>query len=260
MRLFGHRRQAEPRNLADVATMFGRARVYDVRSGDEPAMRILDVEGTWQSGCYLGSRSHDLVFRYHRRFAGVLMRHHLPGCHALMLGGGGFSFPAWLLAHDPASRVDVIEIDPTIIDLAERWLALSQLSADERARLRIVCADAVEFLEWQSAQARSGQALDRAAPYGLIVNDLFAAERPTRELMEPDGVRLIHDALAPEGLYLANVVSALKGSRSRPLRRVVSSLREGFAHVRVMPLGADEPRIADNNVVIASDADLSWLT
>lgn len=251
MHLFRRKRKPDPRNLADFPTLFGQTRIYDVRQDGGDVMRVLDVEGTWQSARYLGERSRDLAFRYHQRFAEVLTVRGLKGGRALMLGGGGFAFPTWLLGHDSAATVDVIEIDPDIIELAEQWMSLAELSADERGRLDILCTDAVS---WLAARSKGD------TPYDLVINDLFAAEAPARALMDVRGAELIHDALAPGGLYLANVVSALRGSRARPLRSVVAALGECFAHVHVLPLGADEPWTRDNNIVIASDHELAWLS
>ena len=251
MRIFGRKRRDE-RYLADEQTMFGRTRIYDVAAEGAGRMRVLDVEGTWQSACYLGSRADELAFRYHRSFAEVLEAHGRPPGHALMLGGGGFAFPAWLLAHHPDVQVEVIEIDPSIVALARRWLSLATLTQEEESRLRIVVADATDELRRRAAKACRPS-------HDLIVNDLFAAERPERALMDARGLAVVRSLLAPGGLYLANVVSALRGARSRPLQQVREALDATFAHVLVLPLGADEPRVADNNVVIASDAELAWL-
>lgn len=245
----GRGRRRNKRYLAEADTLFGRARIFDLHPDDDETMRILDVESTWQSACYLEPHADELAFRYHRRFADLVMMRWPYGGRALMLGGGGFAFPSWLVRHDPQAEVDAVEIDPTIIELAERWLALSFLTPEERGRLRVICSDATTYLRELGASGRSGS-------YDLVVNDLFAAERPERTLMEASGMLLAKAALAPGGIYLANVVSALKGSRSRPLSMVTEALGQTFAHQLVLPLGADAPRVPDNNIVIASDHEL----
>ncbi len=266
---FLHRRTStkSSRYLADVRTMFGRARVYDMSDDAGDLMRILDVENTWQSACYLGQRSGELAFRYHQSFADVLEAHGSlnSDVRALMLGGGGFAFPAWLVTNNPLALVDAVEIDAAVIELAERWLALASLQPQERARLTIINRDAVSVL--QELQPHVGNSVGNGAHgeadtprYDLVVNDLFAAEHPESALMNADGARLAHDALKPGGLYLANVVSALHGARARTIVRVTSALEQTFSHVLILPLGADTPRVPDNNVVIASDMPFDWLS
>lgn len=237
----------EGRYLEQRPSMFGRARIYDVAETDGLTMRVLDIEGTWQSALYLECGADQLAFAYHRHFAEVLTARGLTSARTLMLGGGGFAFPSWLVAHDAAAEVVAVEIDPTIIELAERWLAPAYLAEEERARLSIVCGDALHHLRTQAA---------KEASFGVIINDLFAASRPEQALMEPEGIALVKQALEPGGLYMANVISALRGSRSRPLSRVLSALEASFAHTAVIPLGADSPCTPDNNVVIASDVAL----
>ena len=120
---------------------------------------------------------------------------------------------------------------------------MDRLTATQRSRLTVHCDDARSFLE----------AGNVGGPFDLIVNDLFAARHPEASLMEESGARLVRRWLADDGIYVANVVSALKGRRAKPLKQVVGALGRVFAHVEVIALGLDEPRSSDNNVVIAWD-------
>lgn len=232
-------------DLADVPTLFGRAQVYETTDGEGDLLRVLDVDGTWQSAAYVDERWSELAFRYHRLFAGVFWLG-APIERALMLGGGAFSFPTYVLMHRPGVQADVVEIDPAIIELARRWFFLDRLMPAQRARLNVVCGDAVAHLERCVATNRR---------YDLVVNDLFAAQEPTEYLMTGEGAQLLKQVLAPGGIYLANVVSALRGRRAKPLRSVRSALQGHFGTVVTIPLGAGEPRSPDNNVVIATDGD-----
>ena len=91
----------------------------------------------------------------------------------------------------------------------------------------------------------------------MIANDCFGALLPTRSLATLEGARIAKGRLAQDGIYVANVVSALEGERSRLLRDVTRTLREVFSHVYVIPCSTDEPDVEDNNVVVASDAPLA---
>ncbi|MBQ9006439.1 MAG: hypothetical protein IJ092_08705, partial [Atopobiaceae bacterium] len=51
---------------------------------------------------------------------------------------------------------------------------------------------------------------------------------------------------------VVNVVSALEGRKARPLHKVKGALDSVFSQVEVLPLGADDPRTPDNNVVFAT--------
>ncbi len=54
-----------------------------------------------------------------------LAAHFKPGMKSLlMLGGGGYSFPKFALAHYPEVRLEVVEIDPEVTALAGKFFAL----------------------------------------------------------------------------------------------------------------------------------------
>jgi spermidine synthase len=73
-----------------------------------------------------------------------------------------------------------------------------------------------------------------------------------------EATRAIHARLNPGGLYLTNVISALRGPRSKLLHSVMKTLGEEFAHVQVVPGYEFLPRLVDNYVVIASDGEYSF--
>ena len=243
--LFAGRAAEEDANLADVPTMFGRAQVYDVEQADEGILRVLDIAGTWQSASYVDSRWADLAFGYHRLFDAVFSAP-VAFKSALMLGGGALSFPKHVVATHADIEVDVVEIDPLITDLAYAWFFLDRLNAQQQKRLAVHAEDAMGALK------RFAGAHQR---YDLVVNDLFAAQKPTAELMGAEGLRLMSAVLEPQGIYVANVVSALKGRKGRPLHMVQEALGLVFGQTYVISLGTDDPRTPDNNVVFATNGD-----
>ena len=135
-----------------------------------------------------------------------------------MLGGGGFSYPKYLVAHYPDISVDVVEIDPMVVSIAERWFYLDRLIAEfdieQTDRMRVFVDGARAFLE------ESGD------DYDAIVNDCFAARIPVMSLATAEAARVIHTRLTPGGLYLTNVISALRGPRAKLLHSVMRTLQE----------------------------------
>ena len=227
-------------------TLAGTCCVVDTHDADGAAVRVLEVDGTWQSACYLGDAWAEPVFAYHRLYERLFDV--TPGARRLLvLGGGGMSFPTAAIARHDDVSVDAVELDAEVIRVAREHFALGRLEelthAQRDGRLRIVQGDARGFLE------------DADARWDAILNDCFSAEEPLGSLMTAEAARTIHERLAPGGVYLTNVVSALEGPRSQPVRDVVAALEGHFAHVRVLPCGADEPTLPDNNVVVAFDHD-----
>ena len=107
-------------------TRFGLTLVFESENADGTPVRLLNVNGTFQSGCYVPEDLRfELACEYHRAMAGViegLVR--ARGASAarplrvMVMGGGGYSLPKYLAAYVPAVRTVAVEIDPQITELA----------------------------------------------------------------------------------------------------------------------------------------------
>jgi len=230
-------------------TMAGTTHVYEVVYDDGKLVRVMNVKGTYQSATYLDDECYELVFGYHRAYNAMFASEPpaTPIRRVAMLGGGGFSYPKHLVATHPDISVDVVEIDPMVVAIAERWFYLDRLAAEfeveETDRLSIYIDDARAFLD------------EGDSTYDAIVNDCFSARVPVMSLATVEAARAIHRRLNPGGMYLSNVISALRGPDAKLLHRVMATLQGEFAHVHVLPGSEGLPRLVDNYVVIATDGD-----
>ena len=247
-------------------TMAGVASVYEVVYDDGKLVRVMNVKGTYQSATYLEEDCYELVFGYHRAY-NALFRAGIPIRNVAMLGGGGFSYPKYLVSHYPDLSVDVVEIDPMVVSIAERWFYLDRLAAEfeteETGRMGVYIQDAREFLEETVAWLQAGGPVDvdpaeHIVRYDAIVNDCFSARVPVMSLATEEAARVIHACLSPGGMYLSNVISALRGPRAKLLHSVMRTLQGEFAHVYVVPGSEGLPRVVDNYVVIATDGEYSF--
>jgi spermidine synthase len=226
-------------------TMFGIALVFDSADADGTPVRLLNVNGKFQSVSYIDDELWaELVCAYHRRFAEALFAAGWPD-RALVLGGGGYSFPKYLIEHDDEVTVDVVEIDPAITELAREYFGLGRLERDAAGRLGLVQGDGWRWL--------------RAAeePYDLIVNDAFAGKRPLGQMGTVEGARIIHEHLSERGLYFANVISPIEGRRAHVLDEVMDAFAGEFGHVYVFAERPESPRKPGNNALIASTRPLT---
>ena len=229
-------------------TKFGVALVFDSADEDGTPVRLLNVGGTFQSATYLdeGLRN-ELVCVYHRNMVRALKA--LPrGARVLVIGGGGYSLPRYILTHSKRMRADVVEVDPAITDIARKYFWLDELEAAHgeagEGRLRLVCADGWEWL-------RSGNEV-----YDAIVNDAFSGKRPLGPIATDEGARVVREHLTEGGMYLANVRSSLEGKRASNLEEARSAFEAEFAHVYVWPERADEPEELGYNAFVACDREL----
>lgn len=228
-------------------TKFGPALVFDSEANGH-VVRLLNVRGTFQSLSYTSDDDwHELVTLYHQYFAEVV---DVAGGvkSACVIGGGGFSFPKWLVAHCPRTEVDVVEVDPAIIRIARESFFLDRLEdefhAERDGRLRIACADGWEFLRQSDRR------------WDLVVNDAFSGKRPLGPMGTEEGARIIHEHLSDDGIYLANLICPLEGRRSRPLDETLRVFGREFSRLYLIPERPEEPRKDGDNVLVASDRAL----
>lgn len=236
------------RGVDMIRTKFGPALVFDSPTDEVGTVRLLNVRGTFQSVSFVGDDYAELACMYHQYFAEVL---DIAGGadSALVIGGGGFSFPKWLVAHCPNTRIDVVEVDPAIIRIARQRFFLDRLEEDYHAerdgRFRVECADGWAYLRGSDRR------------WDLVVNDAFSGKRPLGPMRTDAGARIIHEHLTERGVYLANVICPLEGRRSRTLEETVRTFAEEFAHVYVIPERPEDPRHNGDNVFVACDRELA---
>ena len=226
-------------------TRFGPALVFDAADQDGTTVRLLNVAGTYQSVCYVDE---DLLWlpvcEYHRTWASAIRDHWRGRPHgtrrALVLGGGGFSFPKWLAAMTDDVRCEVVEIDPAIIEIARTWFFLDRLESEYGpGRIRVTEGDAWERLR------------NADESFDLIVNDVFAKNRPLGPLATDEGAALIRTRLATGGLYIGNVRCTLTGRGGHLLEQTRLAFEGVFDHVRVICERPENPRLVGNNCLLA---------
>ncbi|NUN49330.1 MAG: fused MFS/spermidine synthase [Candidatus Brocadiae bacterium] len=169
----------------------------------------------------------------------------------LVIGGGGGIGPRKFTSDDPDVVVDLVEIDPVVVEVAKRWFHLV-----ETERLRIHVEDGRRFVR------RS------RGPYDLVILDAYTIggqipfHLTTQEFMKD-----IQRVLAPGGVLLANINSSLEGRKSRVLRSEAKTFESVFGGVHVFPRrmeferGKLEPvdRLRTRNVMlIALNGNEPW--
>lgn len=196
--------------------------------------------GYSQSGIWLDAPD-ELYFQYTRFYA--LGPHFVPGARSvLMLGGGGYSVPKWLLAGKSALgaaqdlRLTVVELDPAMTATARRWFNLR-----DDPRLFVRHEDARAFLNRQRER------------YDLVFVDVFNSHYSVPfQMGTVEAAQALRRAVAPGGALLMNVISAVTGEDGRLFQSICKALAGAFAEVRVYCVGrADRPGEVQNLMLAA---------
>jgi len=241
---------ADARSLAasgviDVDTPYQRVLVYPSRDFTTGrAMRALSTGPEGVQGGVYPDEPDALALNYTRYL--TLASHFSPDMRrVLVLGGGAYAFPKYVLSKHPAATLDVVEIDPGITSLAKAHFFLP-----DDARQRIVHEDARTFLNANSNR------------YDVIVEDVFnsAASIPFH-LATVETVRKIYDALKNDGVLIVNTIAALEGPKSRLYKSFFATYASVFPQVHAVRAWGSSAETDLQNILLVcfkSSAPRQW--
>ncbi len=184
---------------------------------DRDGVRTLSLDGAPHSATYVDDRS-GYVFAYPRYFhLSMLLAEDVD--RVLFVGGGGFSGPKRFLAEYPNVTVDVVELDPAVVEAARRYFGVNE----SHPRLNVHVRDGREFLESTNRT------------YDVIVLDAYRKDRVPFHLTTVEFMDLAESRLDEDGTLVANVISAPAGSGSEFFRAEYKTMREAFPRVYAFP-------------------------
>jgi spermidine synthase len=239
----GHqRREAEPGGRQPRA----RGQVELLGDLDRPRAFMLLADGVPQSHVDLDDPRH-LELEYVRWLGHVIDLAAPAGMpmRVLHLGGGALTLARYVAATRPGSRQLAAESDAEVARLVWRRLPLSQPGrpGPGAGRITVRVADARAVLEHV-----------RAGSFDVVVADAFAGPRTPAHLASVEFTASAARALAPSGIYAANIGDGppLAHARGR-----VAAVRAVFRHACVIADAAVlRGRRFGNLVVVAADHEL----
>lgn len=182
-------------------------------------VRSLYLNGDLHSRMYI-DRPNELAVTYTKYFP-LGMVFNPDAKSVLFVGGGGFSGPKYFAAEYPDMIVDVVEIDPVVIDVAKEHFVVQ-----EDARLKIHNDDGRKFLLTDEEQ------------YDVIVLDAYSTSYVPFHLMTREYYQLLDDRLAPDGVIVSNHIGAMgqlpyNYETSKLWRAAYKTMAEVFPSVQV---------------------------
>jgi len=132
----------------------------------------------------------------------------------LVVGLGGGTIPMFLRKHYPLAAIDVVDIDPEVVRVAEKFFGFR-----EDSLMRAHTADGRRFIE------------QRRRPYDIIFLDAFGPDSIPRHLATLEFLRSVRRALTPRGLVAGNVWSS---STNRQYDDMVRTYQEAFSELYII--------------------------
>ncbi|KKS94830.1 MAG: hypothetical protein UW68_C0017G0014 [Candidatus Collierbacteria bacterium GW2011_GWB1_44_6] len=219
-------------SLADIDSMYSRIIVKSVRSGTSPLLTMSTDHSGIQSAINLQSPD-ELVFEYTKAYA-QFDKINPKIKKALMIGGGGYSFPRYFLLHNHEASIDVVEIDPMMTMLARKYFHL-----EVDSRMLIFHQDARSFIRNSNKK------------YDVIFLDAFSSLTPPPHLTTKEFMEDLNTSLTDEGFLMINLISAVDGDNARFLKSERATLLTIFPKVDVYTLGELPLTQTQNLLVVA---------
>jgi spermidine synthase len=239
--LVGHRLTAATYSLALGDTIYETDTPYHhivVADAYDPAyqstIRYLILDDNFHSAMDLNNPDRN-VFPYTDYF-------HLPFLlsskisKVLFIGGGGFTGPKSFLKHYANVTVDVAEIDPEVIRVAEQYFGVDAANP----RLHIYNQDGRIFLQQTNEK------------YDSVILDAYSKSYVPFHLMTEEFFRLLANHLTTNGTVVSNLIAQSSGSSSQLLAAEVNTMKTVFPNVYTFATeGPDYPSV-QNMIVLAS--------
>ncbi len=166
----------------------------------------------------------------------------------LGLGGGAITKRYW---HDyPGVSVDSVEIDPVVVDVAEKYFGLP-----DDPRLRTFTEDARRYV----------QTTDET--YDVVIVDAYYSDSLPFHLTTEEFLREVKAHMAPDGVIAYNVISSAEGNGSDLFRSMYRTAGGVWDRLWVFPIGygaeaiggdlSSAGEVRRNIIVLGSDTRLA---
>ena len=226
----------EQRGFLDTDTPYNRVLVYTGKEEgtNRPTREMITGPQGRQSAMYLDDPT-ALAVPYTRFYR--LAEYYRPKMrHMLVLGGGGYSFPKYALAHYPELLIDVVELDPGMTALARTHFALI-----DNPRLRIIEEDARTFLQKTGSN------------YDVILCDVFTSHYSIPfHLVTVEAIGLMRSALTPNGVVLVNLLASPEGVSNRFYKALYATFKTAFPEIQTYAVSDPADKHLWQNIILAA--------
>jgi spermidine synthase len=183
---------------------------------DDDDTRYLRFDNSLQSAMYL-RQPYRTRYRY-TDFFHLGVAYNPDAERVLYVGLGAGSSQKRLWRDFPRVQIDVVELDPVVVDVAQRYFEFPR-----DPRLRVEVGDGRRFLAKDERR------------WDVIVIDAFFADSIPAHLVTQEFMELLRTRLAPGGVVVTNAIGAIAGPGSRLFRSIYKTYRAGFPTVLVHP-------------------------
>lgn len=199
--------QVENRNVIVIDTLTAHYEIGEFYYNGVRTRGLATGPGGIQSGVR-SDGSPGLVFWYTQQVAGIAL--HQKPSKILVLGGGAFTLPQYLSEQLPGSTIDVVEIDPELKNISEKYFYYKN-----PANVRPIFADARNYINQTQNK------------YDMIIVDVYGDSEIPFSMTTREYAAQLNRLLNSNGSVVANIVAGVRG----PCQNVLTALNASYAGI-----------------------------
>lgn len=216
---------------------------YDIMNTfykDRPIRLLVTDPHGFQSGVFT-SGSKDLAFDYTQAMTKAVASAPKKQ-HILMIGGGVFTMPEYLAKKYPNTQIDVIEIDPQLPAIAQKYFRY-----EPQPNVNVITADARAYLP----RIAVGQ-------YDIVMVDAFNDDSNVPfALTTSEYTAQLKRVLVPQGAVIVNMIGG--GGECMPLLASFdAAYRRSFGSSHVVALDPKHLQQRQNVVAVYANSSVGW--
>ena len=194
-------------------TEYSAVQIVEDIGHDGRKLKVMKVGNEYSSGMYLDSDS--LAFEYFPYYKLMFYFHPHP-LNTLMIGGGAYSVPKYFQKVYPEIGMDVVEIDPSLTDIAIRDFRFVP-----DAKVKSIHADGRIFINQNQKK------------YDVILGDAYRSLFSIPfHLVSKEAMQKMSFSLTENGVLIINILSPIEGENTDLLQCFVATCRSVFPEVR----------------------------
>lgn len=137
--------------------------------------------------------------------------------NVLMIGGAAYTYPSYFLEKYKDKEIDVVEIDPKMTELAEKYFDLNI----QNEKLKIYHEDGRRYINTTQNK------------YDCILIDAFKGLNVPFQLTTVEALNSAKNSLNENGIVITNLISALDGKNANFIKHEYATYKKVFGNVKV---------------------------
>ena len=217
--------------IKDEDSEYSRIWVKDIKVADNVSYKTLQVDTELES--YMNEQTGEMWAKY-LGYYDLFEYYNKNAKDALLIGGAAYTYPKHYLKRYDDKKIDVVEIDPKMTQIAEEEFDLDV----NNPNLGIYHQDGRSYLNYSKNK------------YDVIMIDAFTGRNVPFELTTYEAMCNAKRMLNEGGIVMTNVISSLEGKDSKFIKHEYATYKKVFDDVKLFMVNTQDKNQVQNLILI----------